>query len=57
MTVVHSKYSAINRLVMNREKFYTLEAAELTSIKDKVAELKRLEVEIFKIIVGMDNLY
>lgn len=37
--VVHLKYSAVIILIMNRKNSNRLQAAELTSIKDEVAEL------------------
>lgn len=48
MDVVLSGYSALIRLVMNEEKSIGLKAQELTSIRYKVAELKRLSVEAFQ---------
>lgn len=56
VTGAHSEYTALIGIVTNREKFNELNAEEPTSITDEVAELERLIIKIFKIIVEMDYL-
>lgn len=47
-TDVRLEYSVLPRLVMNQEQFKGLKAEELTSIRDKVAELKIIMVETYQ---------
>lgn len=47
MTLVHSEYSALIRLAINGQKSHGLKGAEVTSVRDAVAELEREGVEMF----------
>lgn len=46
--VVHSEYSALVTLFLNRRKFNGLKSAVFTSIEDETAELKRSLIKMFE---------
>lgn len=48
MKMVYSDYTEPIKLVMCRERLTGHKAAETTNIRDKIAELKRLVVELFQ---------
>lgn len=47
VTVEHSEYSTVIRLIRNPEQFIVLKFAQLTNVRIEVAELKSLTVATF----------